>query len=338
MTEVYLDKYRGSRISSQTDGTVSSIRQSLTISGYVCIAIAVIIYSYYDDRTFLGDVNVDGYTAQVQYIWNYFNGGNSILDLEPLLWIHALRALIAYLFVSLEEIGGNALVVLALMILTVPILQVFSVLERGYLILVLPLIEVGVSERTFLVIIATAYLVIFIRNGRSAHLLPISFILSNLSSGSVMNNLIISSTVARKHRVTSKGLYLYIVALVISFIISVADKYQGFSEQRAGYDSTVYGASGFEAILSRSTIFVSWMDGNYARVAVYVFIATVALGLMIFALKNRQYRGYAVIMLSVIPSLIFEGLGFMSLLVPILLFLAGEKLPWRPQDREKAAD
>ncbi len=153
-----------------------------------------------------------------------------------------------------------------------------------------------------------------------------------------MNSLFISATVARNYRKDSLSLYVYITSLIASFVISALDKYQGFSEERAGYDSTVYGASGFTAILSRSTIFVSFVDGNYARVLLYVTIAAVALGLMIFAIKNRNYRGYVMIMLSVIPSLIFEGLGFMSLLVPILLFLAGEKLPWRPEKPEKPVE
>lgn len=320
------------------DVSHNRIRRSLIIVGYTAISIAAIIYSYFSDKTFLGDPLIDGYTSQVHYIWNYFDGNNSILDLESLLWIHALRAFIAYIFVSLEDIGGAALVSFALLLLTVPIVKTFSKLERGYLIFLLPLVEVSVSDRTFLVIISVSYLIIFIRGGNPFFYLLISFIFSNLSSGSVMNNLFISATVARNYRRNSFSLCVYITFLIMSFVISALDKYQGFSEERSGYDPTVYGASGFTAILSRSTIFVSFIDGNYARVLLYVAIAIVALGLMIFAIRNRNYRGYVMIMLSVIPSLIFEGLGFMSLLVPILLFLAGEKLPWRPEKPEKAVE
>lgn len=311
----------------------SPMRRSLIYLGYIILSIVSIVYAKIADRHFLGDQRFDGFTSQVQYIWNYWNGNNSLIDLDPLLWIHVIRALIAYVFVSIEEIGGGALVAFVIVAMTLPILNIFSRLKKGYLILSLPLLGMAVSFRTFLVVISVAYLVLFIRNVRSKWFLVVSFILSNLSSGAVMNNLIVSSTIVRNHRPTSFGLHIYITLLTISFVISALDKYQGFSEQRPGYDSTVFGASGIEAIISRSTIFVSAMEGDYSRLVAYSLGAIVALALFVFAARNEHYRGYVAILLSVIPSLIFEGLGFMSLFVPILLFLAGEHLPWRPEKK-----
>lgn len=306
---------------------------SLVFVGYITCCIIAIAFAHVTERQFLGDIEIDGYTNQVVYIWNYFDIGGSLLDLEPIYWIHSVRAIIAYFFTSIEDIGGGGLVAAVLMVLAYPIAKVFFWLRRGYLILALPLISMAISERAFLVIIAVGYILSFIRGGNTFYFLFVSFILSNLSSGSVMNNLIISSTLARNHRPYSLGLYIYIALQTISLIISAQDKYLGFSEQRSGYNATVYGASGIEAIISRSTIFVSLLDGNYLRFAAYSSLGVIAAGLMLFALRSKQYRGYVLILVSVIPALIFEGLGFLSLLVPMLLFLAGEPMPWRPEKK-----
>jgi len=309
------------------------IQRSLVVFGYLVVSAVAIVFSHWGGETSLGDANTDGYTSQVVYIWNYFDGRNSIFDLEPLLWIHALRALIAWVFVSVEDVGGSGLVAAILIMLTLPVLSAFYRLRRGWLVIALPIVSMIISERAFLVVIAVAYMMIFIRGGGATFFLGLSFILSNLSSGSVMNNLIISSTVARNYRPKSFGLYLYIAVQSVSLVISAIDKYRGFSEQRAGYDATVYGASGVEAILSRSTIFVSLMEGNYTRLLAYLVLGAIGAGLLAFAVRVEQYRGYVLVLASIVPSLIFEGLGFMSLLVPILLFLAGEPLPWKPGGR-----
>lgn len=324
---------RAGGLGARSSASAGRIQHSLVIFGYLAFCSVAVAFAHLQDRTFLGDVATDGYTSQVLYIWNYLDGRNSLFDLEPILWIHALRALVAYMFVSVEDFGGSGLVAVVLMGLTLPILNLFAWLKRGWLILSLPLVSMIVSERAFLVIVAVAYMLIFIRGGSATFFLTMSFVMSNLSSGSVMNNLIISSTVARNYRPNSVVLYIYIAAQTGSLLISALDKYRGFSEQRSGYDATVYGVTGLEAILSRSTIFVSLMEGNLIRFLSYIGLGLIAAGLLAFALKSKQYRGYVLILVSVVPSLIFEGLGFMSLLVPILLFLAGEHLPWRPDEK-----
>src|SRR3546814_5952422 len=91
------------------------------LMAYFLVSCAAIGYAHFDGKEFLGDVGVDGFSNQVIYIWNYVGGRNSILDLEPLLWIHALRALVAYVFVTIEDVGGSGLVASALLLLTIPI-------------------------------------------------------------------------------------------------------------------------------------------------------------------------------------------------------------------------
>lgn len=316
---------------------ISRIWRSNIYISYFIMSVIAVIYSNIRKNTFLLDRNTDGFTSQVMHIWNYLDGKNSLLHLDPLLWIHALRALIAYVFVSIENFGGSSSVTLFILVLTIPILNTFSKLKRGYLVLALPIVTMFLSPRTTLVIISVAYLVLYMSKNRGLFYLFISFILTNLSSGTVMNNVLISSTVVRNHRKTT-ALYIYITLLIISLLISVSDKYEGFVEQRAGYNSTVYGATGLWAILSRSTIYISAVNADYARLTGYIALAAVALIMLFFTLRSHQYRGYFAIMLSAIPSLAFEGLGFMSLLVPILLLLAGARLPWHPQESVKRHD
>lgn len=317
-----------------TGSGVSAIWRSNIVAGYGILAIAVSIYARITEQKFLSDDVLDGFTIQVTYIWNYIGGRNSILDLEPLLWIHAVRALIAYIFVSLEERMGDGISTFVILIMFAPLLRSFSRLPRGYFIFFVPIAALVFSQRTMLVIMAVAYLMIFIFNARSYLYLAASFILSSLSSGTVMNNLIISVILVRNYHKKSIGLYIYIAALAASLLISTIDKYSGFVEQRAGYSSTVYGASGLQAVISRSTILVSLQEGNYTRFAAYIALATLALFLLFISLKLRRYRGYAAILLSAIPSVLLEGLGFVSLLVPVLMLMAGATLPWRPEPDE----
>ncbi|WOK35099.1 hypothetical protein [Sphingomonas sp. C3-2] len=308
-----------------------------TILLYLLVSFFVILYSRDHGQTFLLNSKQDGFTSQVNYIWNYVDGDNSIFQLDPLLWIHALRALIAYVFVSIEDAGGNAAVYFTILAMTLPILNVFSRFKRGFIVVLLPISMAALSPRTILVIISVAYLIIYMRAKSGIGHLIVSFVFTNLSSGVVMNNLLISSTVIRNHK-KSISLNVYIALLFISLTISVSDKYSGFIEQRAGYDSAVYGATGFWAILSRSTIYTSAINADYARLFVYIALASLAVAMLFFTLRSRQYRGYFAIMLSAIPSLAFEGLGFVSLLVPILLLLAGARLPWHPQESVKRHD
>lgn len=317
---------------------VSQIWRTNIIAGYLILAAVCSGYAQSRQQTFLSPDTLDGFTVQVNYIWNYFAGRNSILDLDPLLWIHVIRALIAYVFVTIEDTLGIGMSTFVMLILYVPVINQFSKTNRGFLAFAIPFSTLVFSPRTTLVIISVSYLVMFILKGKSYLYLTFSLIFSSLSSGAVLNNLIISVILARNHRPRSVGLYVYSAALMVSLFVSLADKYEGFTEQRAGYSSTVYGASGIGAIISRSTIFVSIQEGNLARSAAYIGLAVLAMLLLFVSIRVRQYRGYAAILLSAIPSVFLEGLGFVSLLVPVLLLMAGRPLPWRSELVEQAVD
>lgn len=311
-------------------GRVSALWRANIVSLYFILSIISAIYANTNASSFVSMDTTDGFSAQVIYIWNYFEGGNSVFDLDHLLIIHAVRAAIAYFFTIVEEninIGSATFLLLMLMI---PILKVFADLPRGYLILALPVIGMVFSGRAILSMASVAYLVLVVIKGRGVWLLIFSLIFSTLSSGVALNNLIITLTLARNHVKRSMSLFLYSIALSLSLFISATDKYIGFSEQRAGYDATTYSTSQIGSIISRSTIFVSFQEGDYVRSFAYIGLAGLALALLVSALVMPRYRGYAAILLSAIPSVFLEGLGFVSLLVPVLLMLAGNWLPLAP--------
>jgi hypothetical protein len=309
---------------------VSALWRANITSLYFILSAVAAVYANQSGTSFVSLDTTDGFSAQVVYIWNYFGGGNSILDLDALLLIHAVRAGIAYFFTIVEETLGIGFATFFLLMLMLPGLKVFAELPRGYLVLALPVVGMVFSGRAILSMFSVAYLVIVVIKGRGFWLLFFSLVFSTLSSGVALNNLIISLTLARNHMKKSLSLFVYSIALSITLFISATDKYTGFSEQRAGYDATTYSTSQLGSIISRSTIFVSFQEGDYLRSFAYVGLAAVALTLLISAIVMPRYRGYAAILISAIPSVFLEGLGFVSLLVPVLLMLAGKWLPLNP--------
>lgn len=309
---------------------VSDLWRSNIIIVYLAMALLCSFYASANDKTFLSLTDLDGFTVQVTYIELVLESGNNLFDLEPLLWIHALRALVANIFVWVEESIGIGFSFFLILLLFVPVLRLFANLRWGFFVFAIPFAAAILSPRAALTMIAVAYLVAFIING-NAKLLPVSFLFANLSSGTVLNNLIISVLLGRNYHPRSTALYVYIVSLAISMFISFTDKYEGFAEQRDGYTATAAGATGIWAIISRSTIIVSLQEGDYARFFAYLAFGAVALFLLFVSLRLREYRGYTVILLSAFPSLLVEGLGVVSLVVPVLLLLAGQPLRFRPE-------
>jgi hypothetical protein len=282
------------------------------------------------DKFFLGDLQSDGFTFQVNYIRSYFELGGKFSDLEPLLWIHAIRTIVAETFVFAEELGGPFLATALICTLNIPLIKIFSEARFPYIYLLIPIVIAILSGRSALVALSIAYQLLFmIRRPRMFYLL-ISFFLANLSSGAVLNNLVMSLLITRNYRKGSLSLYVYIALLSISLYVSGTDKYEGFSFGSAGYNSAVYGLSGYWAVLSRSTIVVSIINQNYERAIAYMVLVALSLIVLFVSMKFKQYRGYSVVFVSALPSFLLEGLGVVSLIVPLLLFAAGLALPIHP--------
>ena len=299
----------------------------------IIILIAFVVdclYAQKYDKFFLGDIRSDGFTFQVNYIRSYFELGGKFSDLEPLLWLHTIRMVVAEIFVVAEDLGGPFLATALICGLSLPLIRLFDETKRPYIYLAIPLVIAILSSRSSLVALSVAYQMLFIKTKPRPIYLIISFVLANLSSGAVLNNLVISLIITTRYQKQSISLYFYIIFLSVSLYISGTDKYEGFSAGSAGYDSTVYGLTGYWAILSRSTIFVSFINQNYQRVIAYSILVALSGFVLFVSLRLTRYRGYSVVFLSALPSFLLEGLGVVSLIVPLLMFAAGLPLPMHP--------
>lgn len=276
------------------------------------------------------DNTTDGYASQVAFIMNLLASGGDLSELGPLAWIHVLRTAIAVFFQGIESIGGPALVTAVMLALIWPILSLLKGSKREYLYLLLPIAMLALSYRAALVFVSVGYLMLFLTQRRSRLYLVLSFLFANLSFGAVMSVFLIAVLLGRAYRPKSWAMRLYVVALVVSLVISAIDKYVGFLGAEAGYDATVEGVTGIGAILSRGTLFVSLLTGNYLRGFVYLVLFAAAAWGLVYGSRRRALMGYVVVFATAIPAFLTEGLGVVSLLVPVVMFMAGVPLPRRP--------
>jgi hypothetical protein len=292
-----------------------------------------LMYCWSRDKSFVSldaDAIVsDGYASQVAYIFGLIEAGGTLLDAEPLYWIHGIRALIALAFSEVYSFGGALLTVVLILACIWPLFELFNSGPRSALALVLPLAVTVLSYRAVLVFVAIGYLLLYIVHRRSLIYLVISFLLVNLSSGAVLSAMMITLLLSREYRRVTPMLVIFSLLLMFSLGVSFADKYTGFLAQDAGYDATIQGATGIMALLSRSTVFVSIMAGDYVRAFAYIGMFFGACYALVYATLKKPFAGYAVIFVATTPAFFLEGLGVISLVVPVLMFLAGVPLPRR---------
>jgi hypothetical protein len=307
--------------------SVKSFNNSLVLVA----SLLSLIYCWNLDKSFVSldaDAIVsDGYASQVYYILGLIDAGGSILDADPLYWIHGIRTIVALVFSEVYSVGGALLTVALLLACIWPIFELFNTGSRSALVLVLPLAMTILSYRAVLVFVAIGYLLLYIVRRRSSVYLVLSFVFANLSSGAVLSAMLITFLLSKKYHRATPALLLFALFLMFSLGVSFADKYTGFIAQEAGYDSTIQGATGFLALLSRSTIFISIMNGDYVRAFAYIGLFFGAFYALVYASLKKQFKGYALIFISTIPAFFLEGLGVISLVVPVLMFLAGVPLP-----------
>lgn len=272
----------------------------------------------------------DGYASQVAFILNLIENEGNLFQVEPLYWIHGLRTAVAIFFDYVEGVGGPALGGALVLGLALPVMLLFRDAKRPYLGALIPFAMLGLSYRAVLVLLSIGYLMIFILKNRSSVYLWVSFILANLSSGSVLSATLIAALIGLKYCRGNIKIKVYIGFLLFSLGVSALDKYIGFMAGDAGYDATVSGLTGWAALISRSTIFVSILEGDYLRAGTYIALFFTAICGFFHVLGRRRSNGYALIFFATIPAFLLEGLGVISLVVPILLFLSGIPLPSKP--------
>lgn len=291
--------------------------------------IAVVYFCIKDQKTLLDNIDIDGFTYQILYIRSLVDIGVSIFGLEPLLIVHYFRLIVAYPFDYIDQSSYSFITPILILAILEPLIKIFQTLQGKYIFLLLIILPMFMSYRNMLVIYGIGYLIYYVKISKNPIYLILSALLVNLSSGSVLVAIVCSLVLCRVYRITDMKIVTYIGVLCLSLLISLTDKYTGFSLGESGYAATEFGATGIFAIITRSTIYVSVITGNYLRAAVYFLVGIGALISIIVASRHAHYRGYAVIFIASLPVFLVEGLGVVALIIPILLFLSADKLPFR---------
>lgn len=295
---------------------------------FTAVAILVaMIYCSIHDKKFLSlqsePENIDGFVSQMLYIKNLMEDSWGLFQAEPLYWVHALRMLVALPFEIVYEFGGAELVAILMLAIIWPLLVFFDATKRPWLGIVLPLAMIVLSFRAVLVFVGVGYLLLYVIRNRSSCFLLLGYLFVNLSSGSVLTALAIGFILSRRFCRMTRGMVIFLFGLLITLVVSVMYKYVGFMAQDVGYEATVGEGSGVLALLSRSTVFVSLLEGDYLRFSVYVAMLLGACYAFAYAAFDKRYSGYKVIFLVTIPSFMLEGLGVVSLIIPMMFFLSG---------------
>ena len=145
-------------------------------------------------------------------------------------------------------------------------------------------------------------------------LLVSSMFLANLSSGVVLPWLLI--TFMNIKNLSRRYEYIQVAATAIVVLL-------GFSvSQKIGFFLNEYSAG--NTIIGRSTFYVSFVNEQYARLALYIMLL---LSWLIISLAKLRYKSFSMHLYSfylpVIVTFFFEGLGLVSFLIPILWFFMG---------------
>lgn len=297
----------------------------------------LIVLGYYGDYHFLPEQNGDGFVYQIDFIQGVVETGqlHELLN-DPLYFIHFLRWLVTYPFIALDSLIGSTSSLFLLAVLIAPLLLSFSKTEndwRGrtllYMRLPIMLMPLAVSGRTSLVAIGMGYIVAGVmRRPFSLSALILGSVLSVLSSASVMLTIAVLVFIGNRNRsrkffVTKAVLVFCLMAI---FIPSVVAKIYGFSTGAPGYLSVeeerlglvIDKTTAIGRILSRSTLSQSYVDGNFARMGLYLlFVAGVALHFLLVAVRRERHL-FSSVFLCLCGGILFEGLGVWLLLFPLI--------------------
>jgi hypothetical protein len=293
----------------------------------IVVAVLVAYYCFSTEKALFNFEEVDGFTYQMVYIRTVIDARVPFWSLEPLLMIHWLRY---YVTLPIDIFDQSSLRFFSPVIglsLVFPLFFLFKTVPGRVLSISLLLVLFFMSYRNMLVICGIGYLFLYCQYNRNFILLLISALLVNLSSGSVLVAIVCAVFLLLHYRIKSIAFVVYLIFLFLSLVISLQDKYIGFALGEAGYAATEFNASGVYAVITRSTIYVSLVTGNFLRAGLYLAIGAIAVVVVIVASASPRYRGYAVLFVASLPVFLVEGLGVVALIVPVLLFLSGAPLP-----------
>ncbi|MBN8704200.1 MAG: hypothetical protein J0M08_14160 [Bacteroidetes bacterium] len=275
------------------------------------IVIFIIVADVLKITMFSGDMD-DGFFSQVIYVSDNFANGSAY---SPLFLIHVLRLLIVAPFFISYLLGLPPFFdALFFILYLIPLLACQNKVFRnlGLIAIFLPL---AFSYRTVLGMLSIIYLYycLFYQTKRY-YLIGFSALLANLSSGIVLGWLlaVISSI-------------FYIKSFYPKFFVVISFMMFGFLGSllhKIEYMISEQGASQNGSVIERSTIYVSFYNGQNFRFSLYVFLIFILFFIVVAPLYSKNFRARnAFFFASSIPLIFFEGVGLISYFLCFLLVI-----------------
>lgn len=306
----------------------------LPVFPYVLAVLVVLLAGLVAYKGFLPpvDASEDGFQAQLLYVGSLLRDGELFSGAEEsfLIWVHLARLFAVSPFVSIELVLGSPGSLVLLLLLLLPLVR-YPVEDKWSPMQLVPLmLPLLVSGRSVLVSVGVAYVLIYLlRRDSGAWNLWLGLGFANLSSASVMTSLLLlvfvnsektSKIGARLHRVAA------LVVLGLSFLASLIDKYEGFQVGSAGYEAHAFTSESLVlSIVSRSTLLVSFVEGQYLRFIVYLGIAAYLGFKLVSLLRDKEAQKGRHVLLCCFPGVLMEGLGVLALFFPLVWLVSG----WR---------
>lgn len=331
---------------------------------YAAATVVACGLAVYTDYAFIGDLQAaakqsggssgyvpnrgaDGFAYQYLGIQQILTAGDwHVLFQQPNLLLHVVRYVLCLPFVFAGNLLGPVAPILMLSLLAAPLVQAFSAPASAFERLawlarpVVPLLFVVLSGRSILVAIGLGYTMMALVPSRPrARPLAVGVLLSVFSSISIVITVLVVGVdyvIKRRSRIQ----VVAVLVLVAFMLPSVANKFIGFSEGAAGFqsfdDATVSSTDGslrpaFKPcddgphcmvlrVATRSTLYTSWVYKQDTRLVLYVGLlvaSLAALALDVFR-RPQPLHPMTVAIAAGLLGLAVEGLGAWTLLFPLL--------------------
>lgn len=265
-----------------------------------------------------GDPLHDGFYMQMQTVVD--NGGAIT---HPLSFVHNLRFLVfAPLYFAWTwdwPVAAQGLILLAYLW---PILRLKSNGRYMFVSLILLATPLFLSYRSVIAIVGIGYLFAYL-NFRNAGwgTLAISALFANLSSGSLLAWILILGLNARMILALVPR-RIYRIALIAAAAVVAAGLANSIAHK------LVYFSGSFATAIARNTLIVSYQNGEIARLVIYAGLLAAVAAINLFNLAGRASWRFASTYIVALTSFLFEGLGPVSFLMPVLwyasLYLRGK--------------
>lgn len=268
------------------------------------------------------ELEMDGFFSQVTAIVDGRGEGQ-------LQYVHFFRLIAVYPFfyIYISDLP-NFLNGIVLSFMLFPILS-YKAGSRDFnpLQLLIVLLPFFFSIRVTLGACSISYLYLFLFGGKKNFVLFIlSIIFSLLSSGTILCLVLIlfayRKTFSKQYPLLFKLMGVMVIA---GLALAMVNKYQGVAAGDSGYSESGAQYTGIMAVwglFTRGTLVVSIEVGNYPRAIAYAIFYAAGIGfILLVAGKGQLRKRYMPFFIPFVFIFWFEGMGFISYIYSIILFM-----------------